>query len=288
MAKAADFLIWFITKSHELAVEQKLTTFNESPPLYHYTLKSFQFDPAVSGHACSHQLSEAKLKACVEFLERLNLRLSYFGSLSIGFACHFDPEIAKRSAYSELMERDSFLWHWHWEVPPRWVRGEKHEDREINFYQLQSRDESLFVSLCLLKNAEGFYFIGLGSKDDQGLAEEKSKFEALSGLYNFMINNTQPIHIDDFNKLEKIIPRHHFELSLSSQYIKMISEWVNMKSNQLIPKEKKIHLHECPWHEKICGHELKMYRATSEDLYPFYFGRPPLVGVPNPLPHPVA
>ncbi len=288
MDQTGDFLIWFIAQSQNLGVEQKLTRFPESPELFHYTVKSFNYEPVVSGHACSELVSEAKIKAIVEFTERLNLRLSYTGSTSVGFACHFDPQKAAENAYRELLERDSFLWHWHFQVPPQPLESNVSASKELNLYLLQSRDPKLKTVLCLLKNTQGLYFVGLGTHVDLKLAKTKSLMEAFSGFYNFEINHLTPISLGEFKKIPRVIPRHHFELSLSSQYIEFITQWTAMKNPLHIPPLPKIEIQECDWHPSLEGNGLKMFRATSEELLKFYFGLPDLPEAPNQLPHPMA
>ncbi|MBY0518169.1 MAG: hypothetical protein K2P81_14770 [Bacteriovoracaceae bacterium] len=277
MVNTKEFIAWFILKAQNLGVTFNVTPLLKNNDLFHVSL----FLQNIQAHGTSQDLEEAKLKAIVEFLERYNLALLYPKRESSGVACHFSEKLAQESAYQELIERDSFLWHWHHFIAPTFISSEKRDDLIIKTYALQARDKKTEVFLACVQGPSGLIFLGTASQDPK-----KAAYEAISNYYAWKINAVAPLALTEFVKQDVYTPMDHFRLSLHSQTQQKIKDWLQSNLIQKIDKKIKVALQKMNWSPQLQDHKLFMYQATSKDVLSLYVGLPTESFI-NPLPHPL-
>lgn len=149
----------------------------------------------VAGLGADFNQKLAYTKCLVEYIER---KAFYDFGLSVGFnstngiAGHYFNFMAKRNAYAELLERDSFLLHWYSKIPFISVNcsnkiiikfQEQSPEYEIKFYKTFLGEITTYICFIILRSTGGFV-IGLSSgKNTLGDELNKAFSEAVINLY---------------------------------------------------------------------------------------------------------
>lgn len=178
------------------AILQKIALPESLKSLYCYQLsKANTKGTIIAGLGADFDQKLAYVKCLVEFVERkafYEIGINAGFSSTNGIAGHLFMGLAKKHAYAELLERDSFLLHWYGKVP--FLKIEHSNTLVLNFqnsipnYNVQFYKTFLgemTTYCCCITNTKTMGFvIGLSSGKKNLNAEiEKSFSEAVINLY---------------------------------------------------------------------------------------------------------
>lgn len=238
------------------------------------------------GHSVSSRL--AYVIAGAELLERIGMASAKFTN-SNGCAVHTDPDLARESARSELLERDSFLCHFNSGIPctplPDSLAQRFEEIR--SFVNSLGRDFSAGILLneeglpMVIAGMNGFklpdpegIFLGLGTAPTFEAAFEKALAECLRFLEVHLERKTEPLPLEDFKELKVKGVHEHIRLAIGEDFGS--KAWARLfppVTRPALPFRKlQFQYEEFPLSKIFPGCPLHFVRATSPDLVMVEFG----------------
>ena len=257
------------------------------PELKVVSIGAFYRGQELTGHSCGSSLTQSRLIALTECLERtvcVDLKVS-----SNGFAAHPLKERALEASWQELVERDAFLWHWHYDIAPQALPvptflPDGPPDEHLGVYQLQGLDRSVHVVLAVITTTNGGIVMGLAGKKNLEEAVLKAAHEA--AIIRSYITTESALSENEFNQLSSHTPLAHARLGLDPDYARSFQQWLvgRQQKRPLLAIESTAEL--IAWPRDLETPPLFLARSRHADLIQLYFGDPPK-NFPNPRPHPL-
>lgn len=188
---------------------------------FHFFLKKRN----ISSNGFGASLSHARLIAAVELIERMaqrnrrNKNPEQVQSTN-GFAAHFNPRKAKLSARNELLERDSFFYHYFLQRPFQRVKlshdliplGIQSKDCGVS---LMSSHRKVKSCIAWVRSESGGIFIGLATASlpcKNQLIFRKALSEALQNYLKYRLH--KPLPLKSFLKKKSWVQEDHIRLGL--------------------------------------------------------------------------
>ncbi len=226
----------------------------------------------VIGSGVSESIQEAIGKATAECIERVVVRAHKLGTTN-GASAHFLVDEAIRSSYNELIERDAFLFHFHWLQLPFDIKNDEIRS-DLYTFSFSTSDPLLFVKGVFSSST---MVLGLGCGDSEISALKKAYSEFFSIEFSIEGYPILPIELPDFLELPFPKPIDHLRLSKSDSYRKKLLGWpLKGKAHVLRdfnPKDNfKFKLYDPPGILKTSG--LVVSHGQNEDLISYYLGDP--------------
>ncbi len=212
-------------------------------------------DRRLTGGATGLSEELALTKALAELTERAAMINSKQGT-SNGFAAHTTKDRVKILARREIVERDSFFYHYLCQQSPNSINFKEclsttahccHEFFDyngvnFNLSELQSlTDEKVVLAVGdgLKSNNPFGLCIGLGCDETLELAAEKAFWECCRHLVVAVtdLNKRKSINLDSFNKIADPGPLEHMALAMDLDYAQEAMKWLKPRARE-VPSQK--------------------------------------------------
>lgn len=223
--------------------------------------------------------------ACSESIERICAR--ELGVSTNGFSAHTDLNIAKTNSWRELIERDAFLWSWHFGkgvIPTNEsVEAGTLGNEMWHFREIPSADATLKVGIAALERENGGFIVGAACSDRLKEALEKAVKEVSMVRAHQESHKVIPITLDEFSRLDHHTPEHHLRLALDPDYAKSIRTWLNSNGAPRSLLELRPEILEMKIPSMVERSPVRVVRAEEPQLLQMYFGKAIYPGLPHPM-----
>lgn len=286
-----DFFHWLTTRASDSGITFSTREWVHRPPGFpqkivyaHYDFRGKKY----FGIGHSQSLRTGHVIAAAEVLERVAMAHAGLAN-SNGCAVHTDPAIARFSARSELLERDSFLCHYYTGTRlgalPETTSSRVNEIK--NFVRSLGRDFAAGVLIneentpCVLAGINGFQlspaegiFLGMGMAKTFDEALEKALSECLRFIEIHLERPTDSISLDEFLSRQKKGVKDHIELAIHPVFGRLAWDRLFPPVESVSLPEKKLNFNylEFPVSEVIKDCPLHFARASCDDLMDVQFG----------------
>ncbi len=204
-----------------------------------------------------------------------------------GYAAHPDRRQAHRNAYRERIERDAFLWSWHFghgttttRVKPECqsLRGER-----WIFRTLPSADSKLKVGLAALVLRSGGVILSTGCAGSTQAALSRAVREVAMVRAHHELKPISPMTIKKFVKTTKNLPSDHLALSMDPAYARHTVKWLETKGAPRPAKPVRFAIRDLPAPLGTDATGLHVAAVYRTNLLDFYFGPSPFGDLPHPM-----
>ena len=256
-------------------VKEKLTTYihNRND---HYTviINSTYKNETISSTGTNKNLLTAILKGIIEFGEEI-IRVKHGLNNRSGIAGGLNEENIIERAKSEIIERDSFLYHYRTKKPIKLIKEIYRKNRKFYVYQMSTIDP-LFKSVLIKESKmifEGHEIVHFTTAASRKIENAINKaIEEYFSLEIFLKENKDEV-IRIFNDQSKnVSPLYHHIRAISDQRNLQIINSICGNNGSIEPRELKAN-----WNiEKLKStiKFFKYFKASSDKAIPFELGIP--------------
>lgn len=222
-------------------------------------------DKFIFGRYISQDAVRSMGVAIAETLERVAM-VSNGIETSNGLAAHFLEGSARENARRELLERDAFLWAFHWKIKLAEISGHS------GFYEIPLRDPSLKGALHITEGEKPVYALAVGSTFDEVV--QKTQLDSMAFAKHIFDTNLEPMNLQEFMNVKHYSVLNHAQLSFSPDFKAALGEWPR-KGNTIPVRptlSEPFQYRELQLPMGFQGSGLKIIQATQPELLKYYVG----------------